>query len=89
MWKNLLSNAKLIGIVLAVWTPIVVGTTLYTHNKFIDAAKLSDTEAQLDKAKEAPGKIIKFNQQLRKTGIEKDTCYNAAIPAAALDLLRQ
>lgn len=86
---GLFTKGRNIAIYTAIIVSITAATTLYTHNKFIDADKLKVVEKQLNKANEAPAKLIRFNQELRKTSLEKDNCANTDIPADALSLLQR
>lgn len=69
---------------------LLVGVATGWHIHSITDAYLnySSVEKQLDRAKQAPAAISKFNQALRKTHVEKEPCYSVAIPADTLKLLR-
>ena len=79
-------KAKLIGLAVVVALSMAAGW--HVHKTIIDAENLHSTELQLEKAKEAPGKIINFHQQLRKTNVDKEACFNTKLPDATLKLLR-
>ena len=63
------------------YTILVIGGTLYTHNKFLDAAKVKTAEKQIESLGKGQNEIIKFNQQLRKTNASKDPCFNTDLPS--------
>lgn len=78
---------KLMAIVALFLMGLVVGWHLHSVvDTYFDNL---DKSAQLYKAKEAPAKIIDFNQKMRAAHAEKDACANQSIPPAVLDLLRQ
>jgi hypothetical protein len=61
----------------------------WAHKTIINAEALKSVQNQLEEAKKAPGKIIKFNQQLRATHVDQTPCGATAIPADSLRLLQQ
>jgi hypothetical protein len=84
---TIFSSLKAKLIVLASVAVLSFGSGVYVTNVWYDAKAKNTVEKKLEKAKAAPGKIIKFNQEMRKTDAEKDSCANVPIPPAVLDLL--
>lgn len=88
--------SRITGWIIGFRTELMIGAVIFaigfgsgfiTHKTIVDAGKEHSEAKQLDKAKKAPGEVIKFNQQLRATDLDKDECANKLIPPAALQLL--
>jgi hypothetical protein len=72
----------------AAYTLLIVWGGWHLHTMWDVYINEGNVKSQLERAKEAPAAISKFNQALRKTHVEKTQCFDTPIPNDVLDLLR-